>query len=239
MKFLRPIFAVAALALTATPAISAVVFSTDFEGALPTQITGAGVITSAGTLPIGQFGTKTFRNDTTGNPASSTVLTLSGLAAHTSLSVSFDFIAWDSWDGQVQSFPQGDFFNLLLGATNIFRIAPNIQSGLALIPSTAVLTFGAGGVNLGQSSFNDQVYRVTISGISHSASTATFSMFADGVGWQGGTDESWGIDNFVVSTETAVTAVPEPASWALMLTGFGIVGSALRRRGSLRQRAIA
>ena len=27
-----------------------------------------------------------------------------------------------------------------------------------------------------------------------------------------------------------VTAVPEPATWALMILGFGIVGSALRRR---------
>ena len=28
----------------------------------------------------------------------------------------------------------------------------------------------------------------------------------------------------------AITAVPEPATWALMILGFGIVGSALRRR---------
>ncbi len=29
-----------------------------------------------------------------------------------------------------------------------------------------------------------------------------------------------------------VTAVPEPASWAMMIVGFGLAGSALRRRGT-------
>ena len=34
------------------------------------------------------------------------------------------------------------------------------------------------------------------------------------------------IDNFRLD----ITAVPEPASWALMIAGFGLVGSAMRRR---------
>jgi PEP-CTERM motif len=33
----------------------------------------------------------------------------------------------------------------------------------------------------------------------------------------------------------AITAVPEPAAWAMMLAGFGIVGEAVRRRPRLRQ----
>ena len=36
----------------------------------------------------------------------------------------------------------------------------------------------------------------------------------------------WDISNF----RAAVGAVPEPASWAMMLVGFGVVGSAMRRR---------
>lgn len=35
-----------------------------------------------------------------------------------------------------------------------------------------------------------------------------------------------GVDNVSITT----TAVPEPASWALMITGFGLVGAAARRR---------
>lgn len=37
----------------------------------------------------------------------------------------------------------------------------------------------------------------------------------------------------------AVAAVPEPATWALMTTGFGLVGAGLRRRASSRSAAFA
>ena len=36
-----------------------------------------------------------------------------------------------------------------------------------------------------------------------------------------------------------VPGVPEPASWLLMITGFGAVGGALRRGGAVRRRAMA
>lgn len=42
-------------------------------------------------------------------------------------------------------------------------------------------------------------------------------------------NDSTGI-NFVLSTNAGPTAVPEPATWGLMITGFGLAGSALRRR---------
>ena len=37
-------------------------------------------------------------------------------------------------------------------------------------------------------------------------------------------------DNFVLDAVSATAGVPEPATWALMLGGFGLAGSALRRR---------
>lgn len=37
----------------------------------------------------------------------------------------------------------------------------------------------------------------------------------------------------------AGSAVPEPASWAMMIGGFGLVGGAMRRRGAIRTAAIA
>ena len=48
-------------------------------------------------------------------------------------------------------------------------------------------------------------------------------------GGPGDNDNSifWDIGNFRVSV---AAAVPEPASWAMMLAGFGIVGGAMRRR---------
>ncbi len=39
--------------------------------------------------------------------------------------------------------------------------------------------------------------------------------------------------NFRVSGTTATAAVPEPASWAMMLGGFALLGGALRRRRAL------
>ena len=41
-----------------------------------------------------------------------------------------------------------------------------------------------------------------------------------------------GSSNFVSASSSAVAAVPEPATWAMMLLGFAAVGFALRRRRS-------
>nr|MEA2798455.1 hypothetical protein [Phenylobacterium sp.] len=52
-------------------------------------------------------------------------------------------------------------------------------------------------------------------------------------GFQGTGDESWGTHDILVSAPGAgdlAGDIPEPLSWALMVTGFGGVGAALRRR---------
>jgi hypothetical protein len=59
-----------------------------------------------------------------------------------------------------------------------------------------------------------------------SFSSLSFSDFANlsSLTIRGGSE--FAIDNVAISTP----AVPEPATWALMIAGFGIVGGALRRR---------
>ena len=59
-----------------------------------------------------------------------------------------------------------------------------------------------------------------------------------GSGWNGGTFAG-AVDNFSFAfggnSQTynfEVAAVPEPATWAMMITGFGLAGAALRRRRS-------
>lgn len=40
----------------------------------------------------------------------------------------------------------------------------------------------------------------------------------------------WQFDNIVVNPAAAPSAVPEPATWAMMLIGFGAIGASFRRR---------
>jgi hypothetical protein len=54
----------------------------------------------------------------------------------------------------------------------------------------------------------------------------------------GGTDDGLAIDDFSLAA-TTVAAVPEPASWGLMLVGFGFAGTALRRRRAATGAAFA
>lgn len=46
----------------------------------------------------------------------------------------------------------------------------------------------------------------------------------------GGTSDVLSIDDIVVGDPDQVAAVPEPASWAMMIGGFGVMGASLRRR---------
>ncbi|TRW14247.1 PEPxxWA-CTERM sorting domain-containing protein [Glacieibacterium frigidum] len=54
-------------------------------------------------------------------------------------------------------------------------------------------------------------------------SAVTFAITATGGGNSGG----------VVLDNISVTAVPEPATWGLMIAGFGMVGFTARRRAAL------
>ncbi|QMW24730.1 PEP-CTERM sorting domain-containing protein [Sandaracinobacteroides saxicola] len=49
----------------------------------------------------------------------------------------------------------------------------------------------------------------------------------DAIGWNL-TDEAQNA-NYVLPT-SALAYVPEPATWAMMIVGFGLVGSTMRRR---------
>ncbi len=59
-------------------------------------------------------------------------------------------------------------------------------------------------------------------GVASANGVGGFSLFGGGV--EGNTS----IDNVVVNA--GAPGVPEPATWALMLTGFGLAGASLRRR---------
>jgi len=43
----------------------------------------------------------------------------------------------------------------------------------------------------------------------------------------------FGVDTINFSTTSIAPAVPEPASWAMLITGFGLIGAAARRRRAI------
>jgi hypothetical protein len=69
--------------------------------------------------------------------------------------------------------------------------------------------------------------------------TFGYTSLAQGhAGFQGTGDEGWAAHDIVVTQEGA-GGVPEPASWALMLLGFGGLGAALRHQRRPQRAAVA
>lgn len=50
-----------------------------------------------------------------------------------------------------------------------------------------------------------------------------------------GIDGYWRNGTITLTYDPVATAVPEPATWAMMIAGFGIVGASLRRRTTARR----
>ncbi len=121
-----------------------------------------------------------------------------------------------------------DRFTLTLNSTAIASGLYRLGGGgtdATLIGPAPVVTFngfGSGGT---------AVYSLSNVAFANGANTLTFSY--SGVG-QGIGDEAWRIRGLTVNGDPQTSAVPEPATWAMMLIGFGMVGAGMRRRVSAR-----
>ena len=203
-----------------------VVFDSDFNGSLPAEISGAGSLVGVqsyvGLGPAGnQFSGNFLQNSVVTPTATSLVLT--GLPAHTSLDINFLLAIIDSWDG--------DTLSVLVDGTTIF--SENFEnSGVG----TQTYVPPAGGelarkVDLGFTVggfWFDSAYDMGVDpifdDIPHSSSSLTIE-WIPGQGWQGGTDESFAIDNLTV---TINGTVPEPSH--LLMLGLFAIGVQRRRR---------
>jgi hypothetical protein len=232
------------LLASAAPAAAATqtVFTADFEAPNYYTLNGANIanyslngasLTGSESFP--GFGANYIRNDTTGVSS----ITLSGLQAHSSVTLALDVALIDSWDGLIPGSYSPDLFTITVDGIAYDISHDNYTNNSDPASYTGLSpdqSFGQYGVNGG---FNDLVLRYQGANaltFNTSASTLTISFQAHGSGFQGGSDESWGIDNLSLTlndVRTTAPAVPEPATWAMMLTGFGLVGGALRRRGKL------
>jgi hypothetical protein len=88
---------------------------------------------------------------------------------------------------------------------------------------------GASAVNtLGYGNYGDATYAFT--SVSFSTTGATTVINFTGQDNQGLGDEFFGLDNVTVTGTPSVGGVPEPATWSLMLIGFGAAGAMARSR---------
>jgi hypothetical protein len=137
--------------------------------------------------------------------------------------VTFDFYAIDSWDGDASyttylGVPAGpDWLNVSVNQSTVFQETFN-NRGYTQTHAEPLTPRS----NLGFLAFNDAIYR-TISVDFDAVPGQPIVIRWQDSGLQGLADESWGIDNVGVS----YTAVPAPASLAL---GAGGLALASRRR---------
>lgn len=232
-----PVAAVLALSLAcAGPAHSepartaAVHWSSDFDSGLPPEMTAPGsqlegVQGWAGLGPAGQAFGGTFLRYTS-VPLYDTRLVLRNLPAHTNVSVSFLLALIDSWDGT-------ELFQVSVdGATlfsHWFQLATGDTSSY-IAPPGGMLSRGHNlGFTDGSYYYRDRAYDMGVEpafqNIPHTADSLVVIWRLGAVSgpaatqWQGGSDESWAIDNVSVSLSGTLDAPPLGAPGALALAG--------------------
>jgi hypothetical protein len=247
MSKLTGAFAAAALALGVgvASASAQTVYSTDFTnpatlgaGVAEVTTTGGGLIENVGSGVVGFYTGDVFRNATggapTGAPGNLSTWSLTGLGAHDSLSVSFTAAFLDSWDS-TDGAPAPDYLNIYLDGVQVLQLTSAAASGsVTVLGGGTEVAFGDLFDSAGGYYSHDRIVDMSTASsltFAHTGSSFVLGISASGAGWQGGDDESWGIDNLsITANQGAGGGVPEPASWALMILGFGGAGAALRGR---------
>lgn len=165
----------------------------------------------------------------TGTAGNVSVLELTNLPAHTTVTLEFLLGFLESWDSTNGS-PSPDLLDITInGVALLSALTADNASG-------NVENYGLGGTELFDgahintlTSFSDALVGYNLV-FGHTSSTLSIGFGAYGAGWQGGTDEGFGLDAFRISLDNGQAPVPEPTTWAMMLLGFGAIGFALRWR---------
>lgn len=228
MQFLKTSFCGVVLGALAVASQAVTVYQNDFEAGSAPEFSPAPITTApnASTKFLGEFG------DT------GTTLSLSGLAAHDTITLNFDLYIIHSWDGtgNLGFGPDGLTFTAdsttLLSATfgNRNGVLQSYSDATPLGggPFAAMTDTDAGNI-LGYNDFfgTSSVYNLSFT-FAHSASTLSVNFNWSGAGFEGISNESWGLDNFLVDASSQ--PVPEPATLAAL--GLGAVALLRRKRKS-------
>jgi hypothetical protein len=224
-------FSAAALTQVLQPAqADTIVYSNNFEG-------GSTADFSAGTIELVPNGSTHILGEF--SQGASTTLTLTGLAAHSTVDLSFTLDVVGSMDGDGQNGGGPDNFIITAPSGTIFdnnfaNYAGGNTQNYPVEPSAP--TTGNDGVNtLGYSGFpdsgngvQDTIYNLSVD-FADTSSTLTITF--DGATSEPASNEFYGIDNVVVTTNaSSSTPVPEPASLVLLGTALFGFGAARRRR---------
>ncbi|MBX3095522.1 MAG: PEP-CTERM sorting domain-containing protein [Fimbriimonadaceae bacterium] len=207
-----------------TPSAFAISYFTDFESGVGAEWSTNSTFVFNGTTTLGRFST------------GSTQLTLTGLNLGEVVTLSFDFYALDSWDGNSAGTGPDRLVVMMDSTTVLDSTFSNVGFNNQDYPQATGLgnnprytnaddwAMDAGGT-LPNGYYGNSLYRFGGSlnpSFSTVATSSTMVINFTDFGLQGVGDESWSIDN------VRVASVPEPAS--LLALGLGVL--VLRRRKS-------
>lgn len=129
------------------------------------------------------------------------------------------------------------FFSGVGGSADISNLDLTFSDAAkAALPESFVggaLTSGTyGPANYGQYQFTFFDNATSFTGFNGLSANGAWTLYVEDVfpADGGSISRGWSLD----FTTDAVAAVPEPATWAMMLAGFGMVGFAARRRSSVK-----
>ncbi|TPE61180.1 PEP-CTERM sorting domain-containing protein [Sandaracinobacter neustonicus] len=132
---------------------------------------------------------------------------------------SFTLNGFNSLDGEGNGYT--DVFTLKLNGTDILSGSYNLGGGGYDITYFAPVGSSVSVSTPGSWQGGTGLFSIPL-GLAQGTNTLTLSYSGNA---QGLGDEGWGVSNLSVTG-----GVPEPATWTMLIAGFGFVGASLRRR---------